>query len=133
MKEQEVGALQEFCYETIPMFDSKVPVAINLEIKEALKDLQNRPWLEDKRTITIKIDIKPVKDQETGDLDALVQIHVTPASKPLRSNEPQKVALQHNATRAFFNADTPGRPRAGGLFDEQTIPISDAVANRKKD
>jgi hypothetical protein len=105
----------------------RVTKAFMMEIEEAIRDCRNRPMLDEARTVTIKVEVKPVIDEDEGDVekvcrDIQVQWFVPQLSRPMKKSAKIKMALIHGQNKAFFHADIPGDPRAIGLFDNSTVP-----------
>lgn len=127
---KDATAVQKLGWESIQYLDDKVPVAFNLELTEAIKDILNRPHLADKRKVKMEVELSPIQ-MEGGETDIHVVIRISPASRPARETQAHRVALKHNMPIAFFNADTPDRPRTGGLFDKEKMPADETTAARK--
>lgn len=124
-----IPAKLELCWDHIKYLDERVAGAFDIELKDVLRDLQNRPTTLEARTITLKVDIVPVP-QDDGSVDAKLVFRVL-SSKPVRKSREHIIALQHNQPRGYFHADIDD-PRQAGLFDHTQVPAKEAAANQKK-
>lgn len=107
---------------TLPHLSEAFAKSIDAEIKEAMRDCNDRPRLKKPRKLKFEIAFTPVVNTEDKGDDELIEVNVSfvvhSVFRPQRKPEDSRVNVNRNH-QAFFHADFPDDPNAQGLFDEQ--------------
>jgi hypothetical protein len=105
--------------ETLPEFDGgSLARLVDMEIRRALLDLQDRPTLAKTRSVSITLEFKP--EESEGDLDGITTSAKVKCSIP--DKETRTNVLQPTAEGMGFEKDT---RRAKFAPDQPTLPHSD--------
>jgi len=116
----ELTSKMQLKFENLKILNPEFVAAVNAEIKEALRDCNNRPNLEKARDLNITISFTPEVDKESTDNDVsevTIRYSVSPVKRPRRIPKMSRVSLNRQ-DQGFFHADFPTEPGRKGLLDD---------------
>lgn len=110
-------------YENMDILSPQFVSAINLEITEALRDVNSRPQLEKGREVNIQLVFTPILNVESDDpedFEVEVKFSVSPVKRPKRVPNPARISL-NKQNQGYFHSDFPTEPNRRGMFDDQKV------------